>query len=390
MAAVTTLLVGQFAQPTGMARVMRAIAHGLAEHRAVHVLAIDAFPGVELPDHDPRLTVHRNPYPLDVFGEQALTQLCHQLEPDLIMLYHDPWHIPRLRRAIDLRTKVVAYCPLDGIIRNDGIRRAVYGLDGLAVPTRFAAEQFALNREQAGSIAVLPHGVDLKVFPAVGNRRDRHLIRQSLWSAHPDWWSGFWIANFNRNHSRKRLVKTLEGFARFAEAKPSDVRLYIHWGAERTGPNLEHIARALGISDRVVIPKLMAGVNTETLARIYQATDVGINTSVGEGWGLPAFEHAATGAPQIVPEHSACLELWRDAAILLPVRRAVNLAGWVEGGEVHPEDVAHALELLYANQERYEQVAAACLQVSSDPAYGWKAICAQWHQWLTSVQDGRR
>jgi glycosyltransferase involved in cell wall biosynthesis len=59
-------------------------------------------------------------------------------------------------------------------------------------------------------------------------------------------------------------------------------------------------------------------VSDEKLNIIYNATDVGINTSIGEGWGLVNWEHAATGKPQIVPNHSALTEIWQGSAKLIP------------------------------------------------------------------------
>ena len=68
----------------------------------------------------------------------------------------------------------------------------------------------------------------------------------------------------------------------------------------------------------------MLNVNGESLTEqqinlLYNACDVGINTSMGEGWGLISFEHGATGAAQIVPAHTSFIENWTGAADLLRV-----------------------------------------------------------------------
>ena len=54
----------------------------------------------------------------------------------------------------------------------------------------------------------------------------------------------------------------------------------------------------------------MINVPIEKLNQIYNACDLGINTSMGEGWGLTAHEMAAAGKPQLGPAHSATLELF--------------------------------------------------------------------------------
>ena len=61
-------------------------------------------------------------------------------------------------------------------------------------------------------------------------------------------------------------------------------------------------------------------------------------------WGLIAFEHGATVAPQLVPNHGACAELWEGSALML------DNGGDGEGTTVTPEAVARALEHLYEDK----------------------------------------
>ena len=57
----------------------------------------------------------------------------------------------------------------------------------------------------------------------------------------------------------------------------------------------------------------------EKLVLLMQSCDVGITTSMGEGWGLGTFEHAATGAAQIVPDHIGFSENWgANNAVIIP------------------------------------------------------------------------
>ena len=64
--------------------------------------------------------------------------------------------------------------------------------------------------------------------------------------------------------------------------------------------------RAFGLEERLYLNPLAGGiVDDRELNLLYNACDVGITTSMGEGWGLVSFEHGAAGAAQIVPDHSA-------------------------------------------------------------------------------------
>jgi glycosyltransferase involved in cell wall biosynthesis len=108
---------------------------------------------------------------------------------------------------------------------------------------------------------------------------------------------------------------------------------------------------------------------------LYNACDVGINTSMGEGWGLVSFEHGATGAAQIVPRHSACAELWRERAEMMePARRYVPEFSVLEMGEVSAEGVAAAFDNLYRDPPRRQQLAEAAYQAALNPEYSWDAI----------------
>jgi glycosyltransferase involved in cell wall biosynthesis len=119
------------------------------------------------------------------------------------------------------------------------------------------------------------------------------------------------------------------------------------------------------------------------LNRLYGACDVGLTTTMGEGWGLVAFEHAAAGGAQVMPRHSACEELWAGAASLVaPARRPVPPFSPFRMGEVTPEATAAALEDLYRDRDRLRATARACWRRSQDPALDWAAIGAAWRRLL--------
>jgi glycosyltransferase involved in cell wall biosynthesis len=108
---------------------------------------------------------------------------------------------------------------------------------------------------------------------------------------------------------------------------------------------------------------------------LYNACDVGITTSMGEGWGLVSFEHGAAGAAQIVPDHSACAEIWRGRAeMIAPARRYTPEFSVLEMGEVSVEGVAQALDNLYHDPRRCRQLARAAYDAALSPEYGWDAI----------------
>jgi D-inositol-3-phosphate glycosyltransferase len=393
---VTILIVGQAAQKTGLARVTLALADHLAGDYDIHVLGIDCFDHHGSKTTARGWTLHGNPFSYDVFAELRLTELVDQIRPAIVVLYNDAWviyrYFQRLERAAH-KSATVGYCPVDGRILSPDLISSLMPLDALVVFTEFAravvrecAEQERLAEQPLfRSVQIIPHGLDAKDFhpwpPDEHDRSRRRLAaRQTLFPDQPELWEGFWVLNANRNQPRKCLDLTLDGFARFAADKPANVRLYLHTGLKEIGVDILKHARLSGITERLILTRSSDDhpeLPTSKLNLIYNACDVGVNTSTGEGWGLVSCEHAATGAPQIVPRHSACEEIWNGAAELLTPVRTFS-TGMLEGKMIAAEDLAESLERLYSDSSHYDHLSQAAYLRATDEAYRWDLIATRW------------
>ena len=121
------------------------------------------------------------------------------------------------------------------------------------------------------------------------------------------------------------------------------------------------------------------------LNRLYNACDVGINTSTGEGWGMVSFEHAATGAAQIVPDAWVCGEVWRERAVLLPTTPVASR--YTRENVVSAVDVAQALERLYRDRAYLAEMSQRAMALANDPRFQWRAIASQWDALLRSTMN---
>lgn len=99
-------------------------------------------------------------------------------------------------------------------------------------------------------------------------------------------------------------------------------------------PLLAQVER-LGLSGRVHLPGY---VSDETLACLYSGAHAMVNLSLAEGFGLPAVEAAACGAPVVLSDIPPYRETLDGAAIFVDPRSA--------------EAVAHAVEPLLDHAER--------------------------------------
>ncbi|HVT10986.1 MAG TPA: glycosyltransferase family 4 protein [Fimbriimonadaceae bacterium] len=320
----------------------------------------------------------------DIFGREALPSLLDRYDPDAVLLLHDPpfWSIHEealLRRG----TFNVFYCPIEWDTLHPGILRSFATLDRAVLFTEFGLgvveRAFADEPEKMPSLAVIPHGIDIEAFHPLAKSipESRAVARRRLFPDRPELRDAFIVLNANRNCPRKRIDATLRGFALFARDRP-DAWLYLHMGMKDSGCDVLALAAELGIRDRLLTttaeperPK----IEDEELNVIYNACDVGLNTSTGEGWGLVAFEHAATGAPQIVPNHSACRELWEGHGVLF------------ECGEFEIEAavVAQVIEALYRDPDLRERLSERVLTYTREERFRWSAIAGQWRDLLSVV-----
>jgi D-inositol-3-phosphate glycosyltransferase len=252
-------------------------------------------------------------------------------------------------------------------------------LDAAVAQLTAAGARFEFDR-----VDVIPHGIDVEAFRPLGDRR---AVRRQLFAGRADAHQledAFIVLNANRPVARKRVDLTIEGFARFARGKPGNVRLYLHHAILLPGERerIDGWIDAAGIRDRVIMPAAVGQgeiTSDDRLNLIYNACDVGLTTTMGEGWGLVSLEHGATGAAQIVPRHSACEEIWEGAALLLdPIHRGVPAEfSPLELATVSAEHVAEALERLYRDVDLRRKLSIAAFDVARRPAYSWKRIAQQ-------------
>jgi glycosyltransferase involved in cell wall biosynthesis len=323
----------------------------------------------------------------DPYGREQLPGLLDEVRPDVVLLHHDLYLYSVLEepltahRAARPHVRVVAYCPIEWAATRPGNVRTLAGCDVVVAYTRFAAgtiETAFAGHDGAPDVAVIGHGVDTRIFrPAGGARR-------ALFPDRPELENAFVVLNANRNVPRKMIGLSMAAFAEFA-ARKADAHLLLHMGMRDTGIDIPSLARELGITDRILTttnedapPRLP----DETLNLVYNAADVGLNTATGEGWGLVAFEHGATGAAQVMPAHSACAELWRGKALLVPVED-----GREDEGVVSRDGVVAALETLYSDPGLRSRLGDAARQQALDPRFDWDTIAESWKSLLTKEAE---
>jgi glycosyltransferase involved in cell wall biosynthesis len=403
------LVAGFFAPRAGLGRVTWTLARALAADWDVHFFGIDHHGEIL---HRSGVTLHpRRTKGIDLYGYGDWSDLVEELQPAAVLLVNDlnllGGYVESLRRCA-VRPRVVAYSPVDGELHDPEILLSLQGLDRMVVYGAFGAREIqqAARRLNERSpdfsmprLASVPHGVDRDVFhplTAPGDRERCRLARQWLFPERPELHRGWWVLNANTLTPRKCLETTLWGFAEFARDKPADVRLYLHHLHSRQPRHRELLSLAdrLGIAGRLIPSLLEQGggrpVSDRRMNLLYNACEVGVNTSMGEGWGLVSFEHAATGAAQIVPGHSAPGDLWRGAAPLLSPKSKDPGGPVAAMQRVSSQDLGRELENLYLDPERLRSVAQDCFQRAALDGWTWEQIGRMWRELFKDLRTSER
>lgn len=103
------------------------------------------------------------------------------------------------------------------------------------------------------------------------------------------------------------------------------------------------------------------------------------HNSQGEGWGLPNFEHAATGKPQIVPNSSACAEIFKDMGLLIPILDSYDYPQTLTTGQIiNVHEAAKLLNILYYDKPLRERLSKASLEYTHRSEFKWANIASRW------------
>lgn len=375
------LYVGDASVQTGFGRVAEYLVPALAKNHEVHVLASN-WHGDPSPMQSYCALYPAMAHGVDPFGSHRIRELVQAIKPEVIFIINDIWVAINLFEPIkDLREelgfKVIVYTPIDSYGLFPELLEPINMWDRLITYTDFAKKELQLMG-YTRPIDVVGHGTDFSTFFSM----DQLECRREL--GIPE--DVFIVFNGNRNQPRKRIDLTIKGFIKFAKDKP-DARLWLNMGKKDMGWDIinlfKRVARDEGYDStgKVILtsPHFSTSncLTVEQLNKVYNACDVGVNTCLGEGWGLVNTEHAATGVAQIVPDHTSLAEIFNGI-------RRISIESWetdrnygLERGQPSPDDLAVILDHYYNNREELQMVGEWCHERIHEEQFTWPYIEGQ-------------
>jgi glycosyltransferase involved in cell wall biosynthesis len=297
-----------------------------------------AFEQVGLPAllRSAAVTVHHGPhYTMPARSPVPCAVTIH----DCTFFDHPEWH---------LRTKAAFF--------RHAIRRAARHAAVLVCVSQVTAERLAANCSVRAPVVVAPHGVDHARFsPAEPSPGADYAALRALGVPTDRPFVGF----IGTLEPRKGVAALVGAFDALADSRP-DLVLVL---AGQTGWGMAETERALAAarhSDRIVRTGYLPEMAVPALLR--QAAVVAY-PAVEEGFGLPALEALACGAPLVTTEGTAMAELAGGAALLVPPGAEGPLAEALGAAlDAGPATDRRALGLRVAEERTWEASVAEHLR----------------------------
>ncbi len=277
-------------------------------HKAGYEMIISAFYGVEGRPMRGSEGILELPGYGETYGNDVIDAHMQHWKRDMVITLIDPFV---LNPAIWQVHQWCAWSPIDCAPISRENLKSLQSARWTWSMSKFGHEQM----EKAGLKPIyVPHGVDTNVFKPVDRAEAREKLANHL---RRDLAGKFLVVTVAANKgtpSRKNFAGMMESFALFSQRCP-DALFYLHTEpiGHRHGDDLFALAEAWGIQDKVIFPgSYHYAINLygdDYLNSVYNAADVFILLSYGEGFGIPIIEAQAAGCPVILTDGTSMTEL---------------------------------------------------------------------------------
>jgi glycosyltransferase involved in cell wall biosynthesis len=199
-------------------------------------------------------------------------------------------------------------------------------------PSQATADELARWCQVDAAVVVAHHGVDLDRFGPAEAEPGSDAARLSTVSTGSGERGGSladgtpFLAFVGTLEPRKDVPTLVRAFTQVAGLHP-DARLVLAGGAGWGASKVEEAVATSGIGDRII---RTGYVSDEVVAALFRSAVAVVYPALYEGFGLPALEAMACGAPVVTTSGSAMEEVAGDAAILVPPGDTVALSGALE------------------------------------------------------------
>ena len=328
----------------------------------------------------------------DPYGMDLISYKLQIIKPDIIFLYNDILVLTRIFNALKGTPKTFqVYTYIDLVYEFENSANISY-ISSNTDKFFVFSECWRNNLAEMGitkNVYLLEHGLNDDIIYPV----DKQEARKAL-GLNPN---DFIILNTNRNTHRKGIDITITAFLIFLKKNNFDINIKLFLNMDfqcKTSYDIESLVRTesqrLHMDYMIVwnhIYRFSQGGSApdHIVNLLYNATDVGINTCYGEGFGLCNFEHGCMGRAQIMTKTGALIDIFKGlpckqitpvTSINVPLSLDSHGGIWDIGS---PVDFAKALQYYYENTTVCENDGKILMQ-ELPKRYNWNNILKTFYQ----------
>lgn len=228
-----------------------------------------------------------------------------RLKADVVITLKDPYvYDPNEMKRLSVPW--IAICPVDTEPLSDANKHVLSHASAVVAVSRNGAKSLAAAEFEP---VYIPHAFDTKVFDI----QPREEARMRL-GVPEDVFVGLFVGDNRTLPSRKNIENIIAAWAVFLARHPSSIMiLHTFMAPDRGGIDVEALLSeyripksSFFISDQY---QLVFGFPPGYMATLYNAADVLVLPSTGEGFGLPIVEAQLCGTPVITTDWTAMREL---------------------------------------------------------------------------------
>lgn len=324
------------------------------------------------------------------FGTKSLLNFICINDPDIIMIYNDAEVIKKYIMNIKLlkenyqykymlgkkNIKIVAY--LDQVHKNqnpDTIQYIAENTEHVFCFTNNWKENYLSYFKKMSydlyknKTSVVRHGVD-NITCSLSSEQCKIMY------GFPK--DSFIFLNLNRFASKKRLDISIIAFVNFLK-KTNTKKAYLYFPAINDDKGFEILRNIYNYELKIngledFENNLIIGnkpISDFDIYNIYNASDVGLNSCDGEGFGLCNYEHASLGKPQIISKTGGLLDYFNDENSLLCETKYTSWSINNERSEViDPLDMSNNMVKYFVQKSLYNKHSEKLKNLTSK--YKWK------------------
>lgn len=347
---------------TGFGTVTDNLARRWSEHgHEVHILAINYLGD---PWEAPyKLYAARKLNPNDYLGFTRLQEMVDQIKPDVLFILNDLNVILEGLKVFggEFPVPTIIYTPIDGDYLPKEWFIPIQKASVTVSMSQFG--QMVINQEGRLHTEMIWHGIEHESFWRISKERPLTFGDQ-IYASRQDLKrqlgldNNFVLFAVNRNSIRKNYYDTFRIMNEFRK-RHNDALLLIHAVARDEGGDLHNLIERYDLHDHVRIsdPRdTFLGAPKQLLTAYYNAADVKISTSMGEGFGLTDAEAIACGCPVVAQDCSATSEVVGPGGILVKPARRFTTARMVDFQLPDLDGYIEALERLYKSKNLRQQL----------------------------------